>query len=569
MAKSASEDLKKFARALTAPLGKISLSKEQVVAVDLQVESITLAKLIYKKDWVIEKILHKSLVPPEGDYPLTEKTGFYVSHLRMMLISQGLMGMDGCVVLPHSASQMYFIDMELLDEQTLEEYIQDGTLNEQYPHLPKEIFNLNYSYNILKQDEDNGTMRMVLVVGEEKRLENYTTIFKRAGLNPTCIEPEVASVLNTLAVQFGNSAFDVPSAFFVNTEMYSYIIIASKEGIVLENLNFLDADRILLTHIEDVEDISGTVWQEVFGRINEQIQTHIDNYNNKYQQNKVEELFFISNRVKVKNFLAGLSLNALTLNLKVAALDPTKSITIKSSMTKYIAQFENKSTFAKVLGAGTNRLNAFKMKRKIKPFINFNLLPDKEILMKSRYIRVCNKFFTYVNALSFTAVVCILGLLTFPSYLSNITKLSDYQSLKKEFEIQKKENDQLTASYRYMKSIKETLDQDTIASNRKISHDLHKHILTSVPTGIRIEGIDYTSASADKDAQGNPLFTPSFVMINGTAVDDSSFKEFIDQIKLDNNVQVTDFSLKENEDGYKLFAMQLDLLKNFDKEIEG
>ena len=69
-------------------------------------------------------------------------------------------------------------------------------------------------------------MRMVLVVGDEKRLENYTTIFKRAGLNPTCIEPEVASVLNTLAVQFGNSAFDVPSAFLVNTEMYSYIIIA-------------------------------------------------------------------------------------------------------------------------------------------------------------------------------------------------------------------------------------------------------------------------------------------------------------------------------------------------------
>ena len=238
-------------------------------------------------------------------------------------------------------------------------------------------------------------------------------------------------------------------------------------------------------------------------------------------------------------------------------------------MSNYIAQFENKSTLAKVIGAGTNRLNAFKMKRKIKPFINFNLLPDKEIIMKSRYIRVCNKFFTYVNALSFTAVVCILGLLTFPSYLSNIAQLSDYQSLKKEFEIQKKENDQLTASYRYMKSIKETLDQDTIASNRKISHEVHKHILTSVPTGIRIDEINYKSASTDKDAEGNLLTSPSFVMINGTALDDFSFKAFIDHIKLDNNVQVTDFSLRKNEDGYKLFLMQLDLLKNFDKEIEG
>jgi len=567
MAKSAFDDVKKIGKVLTVPLGKLNLSREQVVAVDIQVESITIAKLIYKKDWIVEKILHKSLVPPDGDYPLTENTGFYVSHLRTMLISQALMGMDGCIVLPHSASQVYFLDMELLDEQMFEEYIQDGTLNEQYPQLPKEIYNLNYSYNILKRDEDNGTMRMVLVVGEEKRLENYTTIVKRAGLNPTCIEPEVASILNTLSVQFGSSSFEVPSAFLVNTEVYSYIVIASKEGIVVENLNFLDSDRILLTHIEDIEDIEGDVWQEVFQRINEQIQSHIEKYNIKFQQSKVEELYFVSNRVKVKNFLAGLSQNSL--DLSVVALDPIKSLTVKQSMAKYIAQFENKSTFAKVIGAGTSRLNAFKVKQKIKPFINFNLLPNKETLMKSRYITSCNKFFNYLNAFSFTAVICILGFLAFPTYLANVAELSDYKTLKSTYEKEKKENEKLTATYRYMKSIKETLEQDTIASNRKISNTLHKHILISVPTGVRIETLNYNSATTRKDKEGNFLISPSFVNISGITIDDLSFKEFIDRLKLDNNIQVTDFSLKEKEDGFKLFGLQLGLLKNFDKEIEG
>ena len=33
-------------------------------------------------------------------------------------------------------------------------------------------------------------------------------------------------------------------------------------------------------------------------------------------------------------------------------------------------------------------------------------------------------------------------------------------------------------------------------------------------------------------------------------------------------VDRVDFSLRENEDGYKLFLMQVGLLKNFDKEIE-
>ena len=120
-----------------------------------------------------------------------------------------------------------------------------------------------------------------------------------------------------------------------------------------------------------------------------------------------------------------------------------------------------------------------------------------------------------------------------------------------------------------MKSIKETLDQDTIASNRKITNTLHKHILTSVPTGVRIETLHYNSATTSENQEGNVLISPSFVNMSGTAVDDLSFKEFIDRLKLDNNIQVTDFSLKEKEDGFKLFGMQLGLLKNFDKEIEG
>ena len=238
-------------------------------------------------------------------------------------------------------------------------------------------------------------------------------------------------------------------------------------------------------------------------------------------------------------------------------------------MSNYIAQFENKSTFAKVIGAGTNRLNAFKMKRKIKPFINFNLLPNKETLMKSRYIKSCNKFFNYLNAFSFTVVICLLGFLAFPTYLANVVELSDYKTLKSTYEKEKKENEKLTATYRYMKSIKETLEQDTIASNRKITNTLHKHILTSVPTGVRIETLHYNSATTSKDKEGNVLISPSYVNISGISIDDLSFKEFIDRLKLDNNIQVTDFSLREKEDGFKLFGMQLGLLKNFDKEIEG
>ena len=138
-------------------------------------------------------------------------------------------------------------------------------------------------------------MRIALVIGQEKKIATKQTILSRAGLNPVIAEPEISSVLNSLAIQFGNDAFKIPTAFFVTNESYSYLIIGSEEGLIVSGVNFTDADRVLLLHVEDVEDVTGTVWAEVFSRISENIEVNIDEYNNKYKESKVEKLFFISN----------------------------------------------------------------------------------------------------------------------------------------------------------------------------------------------------------------------------------------------------------------------------------
>ena len=88
--KSIVNDLKKIGRIITNPIGKSSLKNEKIVAVDIQIESITIALMQYGKKWKIERVLHKTFIPPDGDYPLSDHTGFYVRNLRSMLQSQKL-----------------------------------------------------------------------------------------------------------------------------------------------------------------------------------------------------------------------------------------------------------------------------------------------------------------------------------------------------------------------------------------------------------------------------------------------------------------------------------------------
>ena len=221
MAKSVTEDLKKLGRLASIPLGKLSVSRENIVAVDLQIESITISKLIFKKkDWIVEKIITENFIPPDGENQFDNNIGFYVSKLRSLLVRTGSIGFDGAIIIPFNESDIYFFEMELASKEELVDMIQDSSFNDQFPEAPKELYNQNFDVSIIQEDEDNGTMRIALVIGQEKKIATKQTILSRAGLNPVIAEPEISSVLNSLAIQFGNDAFKIPTAFFVTNESY-------------------------------------------------------------------------------------------------------------------------------------------------------------------------------------------------------------------------------------------------------------------------------------------------------------------------------------------------------------
>ena len=60
--KSIVNDLKKIGRIITNPIGKSSLKNEKIVAVDIQIESITIALMQYGKKWKIDRVLHKTFI---------------------------------------------------------------------------------------------------------------------------------------------------------------------------------------------------------------------------------------------------------------------------------------------------------------------------------------------------------------------------------------------------------------------------------------------------------------------------------------------------------------------------
>ncbi len=565
MAKSVTEDLKKLGRLASIPLGKLSVSRENIVAVDLQIESITISKLIFKKkDWKVEKIITENFIPPDGENQFDNNIGFYVSKLRSLLVRTGSIGFDGAIIIPFNESDIYFFEMELASKEELVDMIQDSSFNDQFPEAPKELYNQNFDVSIIQEDEDNGTMRIALVIGQEKKIATKQTILSRAGLNPVIAEPEISSVLNSLAIQFGNDAFKIPTAFFVTNESYSYLIIGSEEGLIVSGVNFTDADRVLLLHVEDVEDVTGTVWAEVFSRISENIEVNIDEYNNKYKESKVEKLFFISNRPQIDNYVKGLQ-NSM-LDLKIERMNPFEKISLSPKASTYISDFDNKSIFTKVIGAGLSRLNYFDIELKDNSFTKFNLLNGLEDLKMSRVLKSVSSILTWSSIVFFTLFYSFLLLNSFPEFLSNSTKLFSYNSIQSTHAELKKEHKNKKKDLSKIEKVIDLIDEPLNLPNLNLLTMVHDDVLRAVPEGLKFESMVFKPNLLQEDEDSDTIIgTPPRLTLTGKSIDDTNIKYFLQNLK--KSERLYDAILQTSSDE-NLLNFTVDLVLNFDSDYE-
>ena len=560
MAKSITDDLKKVGKSISVPLGMLSLKNEKIVSVDIQIESITISKLVLKKKkWLVESTLHETFIAPDGAKPFESSIGFYVSKLRTMLLKTNCVGLDGAIIIPFHDCQVFILDMELMPKEEVMDMIEEGTFNDLFPEVPKEIsknylnFKRNFDISIISKDEDYGSMKLSLVIGDQEKLEIYQTILSRAGLNPVLAEPEVSSVLNSLAVQLGEDAFLTPSAFLVSTENYSYLIIGSKEGIVIKEVEFNDSDKVLLLHVEDVEDISGTVWKEVFSRIAEPIETAIDAYNKKFKDNKVEKLFFISSRPKIDKYLQGLKESIIDFN--VETMNPFDEISLSPKAKVYVEGIQNKSIFSKVIGTGMAKLNCFDIDYKDTAITRFNLLNDLENLKKSRKYSSISKLLVWANIVFFGIFFSLLSLSTIPELNSNKNKLLQFNSIKSNHNNLDKEHKNLTEKLNEANTVGKVIENQSVSPNLALTTSVHNDILRAVPQGIKFNSMDFDPGILKYDKKGKVVSsTPSQYIIKGQSVDDFNITVFLQNLKRSNllfdvilqttpNEQLLDFTM--------------------------
>ena len=76
------------------------------------------------------------------------------------------LSLDGAIIIPFHDCQVFILDMELMPREEVTDMIEEGTFNDLFPELPKEIsknylnYKRNFDFSIISKDEDYGTMKL-------------------------------------------------------------------------------------------------------------------------------------------------------------------------------------------------------------------------------------------------------------------------------------------------------------------------------------------------------------------------------------------------------------------------
>ena len=149
-------------------------------------------------------------------------------------------------------------------------------------------------------------MDIALVTIETKVVEAYSNIFRLAGYNPTIIDLAPFSHINTQALSIGKESFEIPVAVLNYTPTSSFLTISSNKSFQHMELNIIDADKVLLDTVEEIESVENEFWDEIFERVGGQIKQSLIEFETKNESSPISVLNIITDKAKIDNFSIGL-----------------------------------------------------------------------------------------------------------------------------------------------------------------------------------------------------------------------------------------------------------------------
>jgi len=511
LGRKSNSKLKNFINKLLGDrISRMSVAGEEIAGLDISRDAITVAQVSKNNDekWILDKISYRLLDKEKLNENLLESKEYISEEIKLALSNAKITTPNVAISIPVTSAIIRVVTSPLMTEEELTNAIETDSLWENLVQLTDNLNDYSIFHQVINRNSKNNTMEILFVASKLSDVNSYTSMIKKAGLNPVIMDVKCFTLKNSFdnAVQAREKS---TSAILELGLDDNYLMIIHENTPIITDVFLRQQEKQFIKNIKELinDTDEGT---NVIRRYAMQIKQALNDYESKYDS-KINNIKVVSNLNNIKEIL-----NLFRKNLpgtSIQLFDPLNETSIPSYNLEKV-QIENKSVFTSVMGLAFRKLDIFGYYKFVTAVKNINLLPNRESLKKQNRMKFISGFAFKGLAAGIAGIYLLLTGLSFLEINSNKKKLVNFDQIQIEFESINLQHNKLLKTNNEMRRSLEL--GKLVNSNQVVSYKVLSQITRSVPIRVQFTKLDFNGVDQ--------------VLIEGTAFADQDIINFISNL---------------------------------------
>ena len=398
----------------------------------------------------------------------------------------------------------------MLTDQELTKAIETDSLWENLVQLGENLSEYSIFHQVINRNEKAQTMEILFVASKLTDINEYSSIAKKAGLNPVIVDVRCFTLKNS----FDNSIFKNIEARKDSTILEigldeNYLMIIHEDTPIITDIFLRQPEKELLLSLSQTSQNNAEA-QAVIRRYAMQLKQALNDYEGKYDS-KINNIQVISTLENIDNLIPEFKKNLPTVGFKL--FNPLENVTVPSYNTEKV-ELKNSSPLASVMGLAFRKLDIFGYYKFVTAVKNINLLPNREALKKTAKLKFISGFAFKGVASAIAALYIIMSVASYFEIQSNKEELVEFDNIQMEVDELRSEYIKVTNKLKGMKASLE-LGQ-IVGSNQINSYRALAQVARSVPARVQFTKMEFNGKNR--------------VRIQGRAFSDQDILNFINNL---------------------------------------
>ena len=506
--KEKKKNLSNLKKLFSEKISKANVAGEEIAGIDISEESIKIAQLS-KTDtnWILEKISLRLLDKNKTADGIINSKDYVSEELKLAIENSKIATTNVAISIPVTSAIIRVVTSPLMSDEELQKAIETDSLWENLVQLTDDLNEYSIFHQVISRNNKTNTMEILFVASKLSDVNSYSSIIKKAGLNPVIMDVKCFTLKNAFdnALKIENKANN--ALLEIGSEDNYLIIVHDNIPIITDIFLRPNEKELLSQHAGNMqnEDLDSIVRRYCM-----QLKQALSDYESKYTS-KINNIKIVSSLNNIEELIPLFRKNLLNTGLQV--FDPLNEIKVPE-YNKEKTDIKNKSIYTSVVGLAYRKLDVFGYYKFVTAVKNINLLPNREALKRQTKMKFLSGFAMKGLVGGIAALYIFLIGFSFFQISSNKNKLVNEINIQQEFDLISIEQQKLT-------KISGDMDKalklgSMIASNQTISYRALAQITRSVPQRVQFTNLNYNGSNE--------------IIITGLAFSDQDIINFISNL---------------------------------------